>query len=177
MYKEQHHMEYLGKVSPRGSFPVRMMMHGSPSRSSYVCGSHSSFLQPLQAWNAQMIYSSLILVILKSPYSWGDLVLTRRRAQKWTGRLISAAGLPSSTAKRYCKPSLSRASSSRSCASRASCREGTRTSSMCPHPCLLRPGTLSRSSTMARVWGVTWSRSDGAAVRAIRASVYCCINR
>ena len=42
---------HLGKVSPRGSFPVRMTMQGSPSRSSYVCGTHSSFSQPLHAYS------------------------------------------------------------------------------------------------------------------------------
>lgn len=46
--KDYKMWDYLGKVSPKGSLPVRMTMQGNPSRSSYVCGTHSSFSQPRQ---------------------------------------------------------------------------------------------------------------------------------
>lgn len=109
---------------------------------------------------------------------WLGFFLTLRRLIKFLCRLSSDAGLPSSTAKHSCSPSLSLTSSSLSRANIASCSEGIRTSSMWPwpwEPSLL--GAFIKSSTMARVSGVMWSLRDGEEVRAIMASVYCWISR
>lgn len=104
-------------------------------------------------------------------------VLTFSRATKWVATLTSEAGFPRMISKRYCRPSLSRTSCSRSLANIASCTEGTLIMSMCPLPLLVFPGELMRSSIMLSVSGVLWSRRDAMVVRAIRASEYCWMRR